>query len=106
MAAEFLDKNFYPMFKDKAKVVRHTDTYHQFGGVDVSINNTNFDEKCKYQGLLNKVLATPGFECSMKNKANNIQDGWFLNSGLSTDYYAFISLSCNVDDDRRLSSSS
>lgn len=72
----------------------------------MSINNINFDEKCKYQGLLNKVLVTPGFECSMLNKANEIQDGWFLNDNLSTDFYAIISLSCTVDDDRQLSSSS
>lgn len=106
MAADFLDKHFYPIFGDKAKVTRYTDKYHQVGGIDVSINNTNFDEKCKYQGLLNKVLATPSFECSLKNKANQIQDGWFLNSNLSTDYYAIISLSCTVDDDRLLSSAS
>lgn len=106
MAAEFLDKNFYPIFKDKAVVTRYTDLYHQVGGIDVSINKTNFDEKCKYQGLINKVLATPSFECSMNNKANQIQYGWFLNTDLSTDYYAIISLSCTVDDDRLLSSSS
>lgn len=68
MAAEFLDAYFYPALK--AKVVRYSDTYHQVGGIDVSINNINFDEKCKYQGLLNKVLETPGFECSMNNKAD------------------------------------
>lgn len=52
------------------------------------------------------MLVTPGFECSMLNKANEIQDGWFLNDNLSTDFYAIISLSCTVDDDRQLSSSS
>lgn len=105
MAAEFLDRYFYPIFKDKAPVTRYTDTYHQYGGVDVSISSINFDEKCKYQKLLNKVLATPSFECSLNNKANEIQDGWLLNDKLSTDYYAIISLSCTVDDDRQLSSS-
>ena len=106
MTAEFLDRYFYPIFKDKALVTRYADTYHQVGGIDVSISSVNFDEKCKYQGLLNKVLATPSFECSFNNKANQIQDGWLLNESLSTDYYAIISLSCTVDDDRQLSSSS
>ena len=105
MAAQFLDKYFYPRINPKHTITRYTDKYHQVGGIDVSINNINFDEKCKYQGLLNKVLATPGFECSMLNKAYQIQDGWFLNDNLSTDFYAIISLSCTVDDDRQLSSS-
>ena len=106
MAAQFLDKYFYPRINPKHAITRYTDKWHQVGGIDVSINNINFDEKCKYQGLLNKVLATPGFECSMLNKAYQIQDGWFLNDNLSTDFYAIISLSCTVDDDRQLSSSS
>lgn len=107
MTAEFLDKYFYTdqMFS-KATIKRYSDKYHQYGGVDLSINDTNFDEKCKYQGLLNKVCVTPGFECQLNNKANQIQDGWLLNSDLSTDFYALISLSCNVDDDKQLSSSS
>ena len=106
MAAQFLDKYFYPRINPKHPITRYTDKWHQIGGIDVSINNINFDEKCKYQGLLNKVLATPGFECSMLNKAYQVQDGWFLNDNLSTDFYAIISLSCTVDDDRQLSSSS
>ncbi len=53
MAAAFLDANFYTMFDGKAAVQRYSDKYHQFGGVDVSINTTNFDEKCKCYGCLN-----------------------------------------------------
>ena len=104
MAADFLDKHFYSIFTNKASVTRYSDTYHQFGGIDVSINMTNFDEKCKYAGCLNQVLEYVGIEVSILNKANTIQDGWFLNDALSTDYYAFIGLSATVDDDRQLSS--
>lgn len=104
LAAEFLDANFYPMFDGKADVTRYTDTYHQFGGIDISINSTNFDEKCKVKGCLNKVLEFVGLECSLNNKADCIQDGWFMNKNLSTDYYAIIGLSATVNDDSQLTS--
>ena len=106
MAAQFLDKYFYPRINPKHTITRYTDKYHQVGGIDVSIGNINFDEKCKCYGCLNDVLATPGFECTMKNKADQIQDGWFLNENLSTDFYALVSLSCTVNDTKQLSSSS
>lgn len=106
MAAEFLDNNFYPIFKDKATVVRHHDTYHQFGGIDITLNTTNFDEKCKCYGCLNKVQQFPSLECSIVNKAGYVQDGWFVASNISTDYYAFIGLSASVNNVNELTSAS
>lgn len=55
---------------------------------------------------MNKVAPFIGFECSLVNKANQLHTGWFLNSDLSTDYYAIIGLSATVSDDVQLSSSS
>ena len=106
VAADFLDANFYPLFKKSRDVVRYSDTYHQFGGVDVSIGKTNFDEKCNIYGCINRVLQHIGLECSILNKAGNVSEGWFMNSKLSTDYYSFISLSATTDDARCLSSCS
>ncbi len=106
MASEFLDKNFYPVFSNKAIIKRHSDLYHQFGGIDVTINSTNFDEKAKVKGCLNQVLEYIGLECSLLNKAGNIQDGWFLNGNLSTDFYAIIGLSASCGNDYQLTSTS
>lgn len=106
MAGEFLDKYFYPTFHDKAIVNRYYDKYHQYGGIDVQINQTNFDEKCKVWGCLNEVLKNPGMECSLVNKAGYVSEGWFLNDSLSTDYYAIIGLSTSVNDPTELTASS
>ena len=54
---------------------------------------------------MNKVAGFVGFECSLVNKADQLHTGWFLNSDLSTDYYAIIGLSATVSDDMELSSS-
>lgn len=104
MTAEFLDAYFYPKFKT-ADIKRYSDTYHQFGGVDLKINNTNFDEKVKVYGCLNDVQQYIAFECSIKNKGGYISDGWFQNDSLSTDYYSIIGLSANTSDIDQLSSS-
>lgn len=104
--AKFLDEHFYSMFNSKATIQRYDDEYHQFGGIDISINRTNFDEKVKYYGCLNQVQQYVGFECSLQNRGGYIQDGWYMNSSLSTDYYSIIGLSTLVDDARLLSSDS
>lgn len=106
MASEFLDQNFYTIFEGKADVQRYGDTYYQFGGIDLRINNTNFDEKCKVWGCLNTVQQNVGFECSLKNKAGYVQDGWLLASNISTDFYAIIGLSTTVDQISDLTSTS
>ena len=104
ITSEFLDTYFYPKFKT-ADIQRYSDTYHQFGGVDLKINKTNFDEKVKVYGCLNNVQQYIAFECSIKNKGGYISDGWFQNDSLSTDYYSIIGLSANTSDINQLSSS-
>lgn len=104
ITSEFLDTYFYSKFKT-ADIQRYSDTYHQFGGIDVSINNTNFDEKVKVYGCLNDVQQYIAFECSIKNKGGYISDGWFQNDSLLTDYYSIIGLSANTSDINQLSSS-
>ena len=106
MAAEFLDAHFYSSdIFDKARVKRYSDTYHQYGGVDVSVNRTNFDEKFKIKGCMNKVLDHVGIECSLINKSGYQHVGWFMNDNLSTDYYMLIGISADVESDWQLSSS-
>lgn len=103
-ASEFLDNHFYSIFANKTTVTRYDDTYHQFGGIDVSIGKINFDEKCKCYGCLNQVQQYVGFECSIKNRGGYISDGWFLNDTLSTDYYSIIGLSSTVSTVNELTS--
>jgi len=105
MAAEFLDNHFYSSnIFGKAKVTRYSDTYHQFGGIDVRINETNFDEKFKIKGCLNLVQDFPCNECTIINKAGDEHIGWFLNDSLSTDYYTLIAISASVPNDNQLTS--
>lgn len=103
ITSEFLDEYFYSKF-NKATITRYSDTYHQFGGIDLTINKTNFDEKVKVYGCLNKVQEYVSFECSIKNKGGYISDGWFLNDSLSTDYYSIIGLSATVSNINDLTS--
>lgn len=104
--ATFLDKNFYSKFN--APVIRWDDTEHQFNGVDLTINNTHFDEKVKIRGCLNSVYAYPSFEVQFKNKGNQFQDGWLMQQ-LSTDYYTFIGVysftndECSISNDNNIS---
>ena len=77
MAADFLDSCFYPVFAKKHTVTRHKDVQHQFAGIDVTIGNVKFDEKCKCYGCLNSPLKYISFEVSIKNKSGFVSDGWF-----------------------------
>lgn len=104
ITASFLDEYFYSKVKSKSIVQRYHDEEHQFSGIDISINETNLDEKVKYYGCLNQVQQYIGFECSFINKAGNVQTGWYLNEDLKTDYYAIIGLYTTVDDSDLLTS--
>ena len=106
ITAQFLDEYFYSKAKSKSIVQRYHDEEHQFSGIDISINETNFDEKVKYYGCLNQIQQFVGFECSLKNRGGYIQDGWYLNDDLKTDYYAIIGLYTTVEDSNLLSSES
>lgn len=101
--AQFLDENFYSMLK--APSTRWHDKEHQFAGIDVTVKNTNFDEKVKVRGCLNTVYGCPSFEMSLLNKGGEVQDGWFA-SPLSTDYYAYISVYSYGNDENAISAKS
>lgn len=101
--AEFLDQNFYT--KLHADFKRHSDTQHQFAGVDVTFNNKHIDEKVKVRDCLNQCQACPSFEVQILNKAQQLQDGWFTQQ-LSTDIYAFISVYAYTDNENDISASS
>lgn len=85
---------------------RYSDTWHQYGGVDTSIGKLNIDEKFKIRGLMNQVLQYPSLEVSFLNKSGYVNDGWFVNDDLSTDYYAYIGVSASVDHESQLTSDS
>ncbi len=106
IAADFLDTNFYAIFQGRVPVSRFSDEWHQFGGVDTSIGKLCFDEKFKIRGLMNQVLQYPSLEVSFLNKSGYVQDGWFVNDDLSTDYYAYIGVSASVDTEEQLTSTS
>lgn len=100
--AKFLDKYYYGKLKHKTS--RITDGIKQCKGIDVEMtaaNNriVNIDEKCKIRGLLNQVIPWPSFEIITKNKYGNYFEGWFVNQNNVTDYYAFISVFANTDDE-------
>lgn len=111
IANEFADKYFWPrqLGQQLSCMVRHQDERHQFAGIDFSLNTTTgtltFDSKVKYKGCLNQVYPYPGLEVSQRNSIGRIQDGWLVDKGTQTSYYEIISLSCTVNDDRLLSSS-
>ena len=110
-ANEFEDTYFWPrqLGQQLSCMVRHQDKEHQFAGIDFSLTTSrgslNFDSKVKYYKCLNRVCTNPGFEVSFRNGIGKIQDGWLVDDGKRTSYYELISLSCTVQDDRLLSSS-
>lgn len=112
IANEFEDKYFWSrqLGANISCMTRYEDIEHQFAGIDFSLASSkgtlNFDSKVKYYGCLNKVCANPGFEVAFRNGIGKIQNGWLVEDGKHTTYYELLSLSCTVDDDRLLSSSS
>ena len=110
IANQFEDTYFWPRQLGEALscMNRYNDTGHQFAGIDYSLKTPtgrilNIDSKVKYKGCLNKVMETPCFEMTIRNAADDVQDGWFAADGMKTDYYEIICLSCTTDDDRKLS---
>lgn len=110
IANQFEDTYFWPRQLGEAIscMNRYTDTEHQFVGIDYSLKTPtgrilNIDSKVKYKGCLNKVMQTPCFEMTIRNAADDIQDGWFVADGMKTDYYEIVCLSCTTNDDTKLS---
>ncbi|OEH86387.1 hypothetical protein BHU72_13270 [Desulfuribacillus stibiiarsenatis] len=95
--ANFLDKNFYPWFKDKynfKSVTRSKEQSMQIKGIDVSIETrnselVNIDEKAQLY-YINKGLPTFAFELNFINRRNDLAEGWLLNDELDTDYYLLV----------------
>lgn len=104
--AEFTDTYFWSKLNSNAAVTRAEDLQMQYAGVDVQLSTStslvNFDEKAKVRGCLNSVLQYPSFELKMTARSGARRDGWFF-SALSTDYYAFISVSADTTAENDLS---
>ena len=104
----FLDKYFYRKIADKngIEITRWTDREHQLSGIDVTVGNLNFDEKCKCYGCMNSILQYPSFEVSLDLRFGKRLDGWFVNQNMKTDYYSFLGLFASVDNPKDLVSES
>ena len=51
---------------------------------------------------MNSVYGCPSFEVSLLNRAEEVQDGWFIKP-LSTDYYSFIGVYSYGNDENAVS---
>lgn len=87
----WLDKHFYNRTKN-VKVERVKDKTRQCKGIDVLVGSTKVDEKLKIRGLLNSVIEFPSFEVMRIDRSGNYSEGWFIDSGNETEYYAFLSV--------------
>ena len=96
--AKFVDTYFWA--KTKAKIERIPyDTYEhkqmQRRGIDLIATSPNgmqikIDEKAKISGLVNKEIEKTSVEIISWGN-----DGWFINEDNETDFYAFITISCD-----------
>ena len=93
--ASFLDEYLYaPLLAEGhfESISRVHDKEHQLKGVDVVVTTGkttgNIDEKAQIY-YVNKNLPTFAFELQFL-KYGEVIEGWFLNDGLSTDYYLLI----------------
>ena len=107
-AAEFLDENFY----SKAAIAngvdfrRVVDVKEQLKGIDVIYGGKKLDEKVKIKGYLNRILEYPSFELSFVNRSGHEQVGWFADRDRETDYYVFIAVFANIEDEYDLTKES
>ena len=101
--AKYLDKHLYTngMF---TRAERTDNAATQMGGSDivVSIPSLNIqdaivDEKASIY-YINKDLRTFVLEISFLNRGYQIQEGWFVNEQLSTQYYLMQWIKANVAD--------
>lgn len=101
--AKYLDKHLYT--KDIFTKAERTDSASdQMEGSDiiVSIPSLNIqdaivDEKASIY-YINKDLKTFVLEISFLNRSYQIQEGWFINESLSTEYYLMQWIKANVAD--------
>lgn len=93
--AAFLDRYFWTRLGREFE--RYSDRRHQFAGCDLRLGKAYFDEKAKTCGCLNRPLPVLSFEVQFVNRAGNVQPGWFVAPGLSTDWYAFVNVSADQE---------
>lgn len=101
--AKFLDKHLYT--KDIFTRAERTDNvYTQIEGSDIiltipslNIHDAVVDEKASIY-YINKDLRTFVLEVSFLNRGYQIQEGWFVNDQLSTQYYLMQWIKANVAD--------
>ena len=101
--AKFLDKHLYT--KDIFTRAERTDNaYTQIEGSDIiltipslNIQDAVVDEKASIY-YINKDLRTFVLEVSFLNRGYQIQEGWFVNDQLSTQYYLMQWIKANVAD--------
>lgn len=103
--AKFMDQYLWQkLAKSKQTKASRVSSFDlQVKGVDVKLGNMCIDEKCKFHGLLNKILQYPSFEVSFRNRAGDIQDGWFVKEDSITTHYAFIAVFADTDDEYNIS---
>lgn len=101
--AKFLDKHLYT--KDIFTRAERTDNaFTQIEGSDIiltipslNIHDAVVDEKASIY-YINKDLRTFVLEISFLNRGYQIQEGWFVNDQLSTQYYLMQWIKANVAD--------
>lgn len=95
---KFMDERFYSKLGEKWN--RVIDGELQKRGVDVQFGDCNIDEKVKVKdGYLNRILEYPSFELSFVNRSLKRQNGWFVDGNSLTDYYAFISVYTDAENE-------
>ena len=99
--AKFLDKHLYTQ-NIFTKAERTDDANSQIEGSDIilsipslNIQNAVVDEKASIY-YINKNLRTFVLEISFLNRGYQIQEGWFVNDNLSTEYYLMQWIKANV----------
>ena len=101
--SKFLDKYLYTK-EIFSKADRTDDVDLQMAGSDIivsipslGIENAVVDEKASIY-YINKDLRTFVLEISFLNKGYNLNEGWFIDDSLSTEYYLMQWIKANVDD--------
>lgn len=101
--AKYLDKYLYTN-EIFTRAERTNSALTQINGSDIiisiphlNINNAVVDEKASIY-YINKDLKTFVLELSFLNSGLNYSDGWFVDSGLSTEYYLMQWIKANISD--------
>lgn len=103
-AASFLDEYFYSKaaLASGVEFRRTSDKDEQLRGVDVVYGKFRLDEKVKIKGYINRILEYPSFELSFVNRSGRVQVGWVADKNRETDYYVFIAVFADIEDEYQL----